>query len=57
MPHQIALTIRATIRPGELSDVRDALADITKMGVPNRLLPFDALPGVHFARFFVLPHS
>lgn len=57
MPHQLAVTIRAFVQPGLLADLEDVLADIAKRGVPNDTLPFDALPGVHFARLFVLPEA
>jgi len=55
MPDQAALTIRAFIRPGSYPELADLLADINRKGADNGYLPFRDLPGVHFARLFVLP--
>jgi hypothetical protein len=51
MPDQKALTIRAPIGPGRQSELEDLLAEIAGKGQ----LPLRELPGVHFARLFVLP--
>jgi hypothetical protein len=48
---QHALTIRAFLRDGHRSQV-DALLE--RMRHDGSMLPFDELPGVHFARVFVL---
>src|SRR6202034_535716 len=53
MPHQAALTVRATILPGKVPELT---ALLNEMGVETnrrQLLPFEQLP-VHFARLFVL---
>jgi len=55
VPDQIAMTIRAFIRPGRSAELMDLLADINRKGAANSCLPFGDLPGVHFARLFVLP--
>lgn len=55
MPDQAAVTIRAFIRPGHSGALADLLADINRKGADNEHLPFRDLPGVHFARLFVLP--
>jgi hypothetical protein len=53
MPHQVALTIRARIRPGQAGDLKRLL---TSMADPaaNRAIPFERLGTTHFARLFVL---
>jgi hypothetical protein len=55
MPDQVALTIRAYVRPGRFAELLGLLADINDKGVGNAYLPFRDLPGLHFARLFVLP--
>src|SRR3712207_4840214 len=54
MTYQAALTVRATIKPGETETLKDLLrivgADIQK----NEFLPFAQLSNVHFARFVIL---
>jgi hypothetical protein len=53
MPHQVALTIRARIRPGQAGALKHLL---TSMADPaaNRAIPFERLGTTHFARLFVL---
>ena len=53
MPHQVALTIRARIRPGQDGALKHLL---TSMADPaaNRAIPFERLGTTHFARLFVL---
>jgi hypothetical protein len=53
MPHQIALTIRATIKPGQAGALKRLL---TEMADPagGRAIPFERLETTHFARLFVL---
>ena len=56
MPHQIAVTVRAAVRPGEVGPLKGALTDMADDGRRANLLPFERLP-VHFARFVVLDES
>jgi hypothetical protein len=53
MPHQVSLTIRARIRPGQAGALKHLL---TSMADPaaNRAIPFERLGTTHFARLFVL---
>ena len=53
MPHQVALTIRARIRPGQAGALKHLL---TSMADPaaNRSIAFELLGTTHFARLFVL---
>jgi hypothetical protein len=53
MPHQVALTIRAWIRPGQADSLKRLL---TSMADPaaNQAIPFERLGTTHFARLFVL---
>jgi len=54
MPHQIAVTVRAPLRPGRAPEVA-ALLDTLGKEVAHDGRPFAGMPGVHFARVFVLP--
>src|SRR6187455_670309 len=54
MPHQIALMIRAPLQSGRGEEVA-ALLDTVAKDVEHDGGPFARLPGVHFARMFVLP--
>jgi len=54
MPHQVAITIHAPIRAGSAADLRELLAELGRKGAHDGAIPFGELPGVHFARFFVL---
>jgi hypothetical protein len=53
MPHQVALTIRAPIKPGQVGALKRLL---TEMADPagGRAIPFERLGTTHFARLFVL---
>ncbi len=51
MPHQVAVTIIATIVDGHAATLHGLLQDMAEE--PNTL-PFDRLPALHFARMFVL---
>ena len=53
MPHQVALTIRARIRPGKAGDLKHLLASMADPAA-NRAIPFERLGTTHFARLFVL---
>jgi hypothetical protein len=53
MPHQVALTIRAPIKPGQTGALKRLL---TEMADPagGPAIPFERLETTHFARLFVL---
>jgi hypothetical protein len=53
MPHQVAVTIKADVRPGQVAALQGWLADVDAGGRRAELFPFERLP-VHFARFVVL---
>ena len=55
MPHQVALTIRAPIKPGEADSLEPLFASMRHNLTGNETLPFGSLRGVHFARFAVIP--
>ncbi|GAA2078874.1 hypothetical protein [Actinomadura alba] len=57
MPHQIAVTIRAPIDEGRADELRKRLVEVGRAGMAGAPFRFDRLPGVHFARFFVLPEQ
>jgi hypothetical protein len=54
VPHQILVTIRAPLRPGRAVQVA-SLLDLLRTSVRQDGGPLADLPGVHFARVFVLP--
>jgi hypothetical protein len=54
MPNQEAVTIRASVRPGCLDQLRAVLSSINADVESNPLLPFGKMSGVHFARFVIL---
>jgi hypothetical protein len=54
VPHQIFVTIRAELRPGRAGEVASLLDALRKI-VEQDGGPLADLPGVHFARVFVLP--
>lgn len=56
MPHQVAITIRAAIRPGHEPALSALLAQIGTDDQRPKQLPFESLP-VHFARFVVLDET
>ena len=53
MPHQVALTIRAPIRPGQAEALEGLLATMADPA-SGRRIHFDRLATTHFARLFVL---
>jgi hypothetical protein len=58
MPHQVALTVRATIDPARQDDLARLLENMGAEGAArNSVLPFADLAGVHFARLFVVEQS
>jgi hypothetical protein len=57
MPHQVALTLAAHVRPGE-SEALGRLLETMGDGVANgSVVDFAALDGVHFARFVLLEET
>ena len=58
MPHQVAVTVRAPIADGNGGDLSRLLASMGRQGAAhNDVLPIGHLPGVHFARLFVLEET
>jgi hypothetical protein len=53
MPHQVALTIRAPIKPGQADALRRLLASMADPAA-RQAIPFERLGSTHFARLFVL---
>jgi hypothetical protein len=54
MPHQVALTIIAEVKPGQVEELKRLLRSLDDRGPAGDGLPFEQLDMVHFARFFVL---
>jgi hypothetical protein len=54
MPHQLALTVLAPIKPGRTEELKRLLTSMQNGGPSATALPFRKLPMVHFARLFVL---
>ena len=54
MSHQLALTVRATVKRGETDALGRLLTSMGADGAHNAVIPFAALPGVHFARLLLL---
>ena len=52
MPHQVALTIRAPIKPGQAGALKRLLAQMADPA-GGRAIPFERLETTHFARLFV----
>jgi hypothetical protein len=57
MAHQIALTVGAPIRAGELEAVEKLLDAMALDSAHNRLLPFGELPSTHFGRILIVELS
>src|SRR5664279_894206 len=58
MPHQVALTVRATVAPARYDDLARVLEVMGSEGAAgNSVLPFGDLAGVHFARLFLVEQS
>jgi hypothetical protein len=53
MPHQVALTIRAPIKPGQADALRRRLVSMADPAA-QQAIPFERLDTTHFARLFVL---
>ena len=56
MPHQVAITIRAAVRPGQTAALTQLLQQMGGDDQRPSLLPFEVL-AVHFARFVVLDET
>jgi hypothetical protein len=56
MPHQLALTILADIKPGHAEELKSLLVSLDGESAVDEL-PFRQLDMVHFARFFVLDET
>jgi hypothetical protein len=54
MAHQVALTIRAGIKPGQMAQLKSELAIVNADIEHNELVPFRSLSNVHFARFVII---
>jgi hypothetical protein len=58
VPHQVALTVRATIADARYDDLAQVLETMREEGAArNSVLPFADLASVHFARLFVVEAS
>ena len=58
MPHQVAVTVQATVAAGREDDLARLLEQMREEGAAgNSVLPFADLAGVHFARLFVIAAS
>ncbi len=51
---QLALTVIATVKDGQVEQLRQVLATIGRDSASNALLPLSRLSGVHFARLLLL---
>ena len=54
MPHQVGLTVIASVKRSAIEDLRTALREIGADPAHNGLLPFARLKGIHFARFLLM---
>ena len=57
MPHQVALTLAANVRAGEVERLKRLLATMGDGVANTSVVDFGALDGVHFARFVVLDEA
>ncbi len=54
MTHQVALTVRAAVGPGQADALRALLAQMQRAGACNDVIRFSDLPATHFARLLVV---
>ncbi|MPZ99141.1 MAG: hypothetical protein GEU80_07355 [Dehalococcoidia bacterium] len=54
MPHQVALTVSAPIKPGATADMKRLLEEMSAAGACNPVIPFARLRATHFARLQVV---
>jgi hypothetical protein len=57
MPHQVALTLAANVRPGEAERLRRLLETMGDGVANGSVVDLGALDGVHFARFVLLDEA
>ncbi len=57
MPHQVALTLVAKVRPGEAVSLKELLETMGDGVANGSVVDLGALDGVHFARFVVLDEA
>jgi len=57
MPHQVALTLVAPVRTGEVESLKTLLESMGDGVANGSVVDFAALDGVHFARFIVLDEA
>ena len=57
MPHQVALTIVAKVRPGEVESLKELLETMGNGVANGSVVNLGTLDGVHFARFVVLDET
>src|SRR5262245_2452894 len=57
MAHQVALTVGAPIKVGELEAVEKLLDAMALDSAHNRLIPFGELPSTHFGRILIVELS
>jgi hypothetical protein len=57
MPHQVALTLVAQVRPGEVGSLQTLLESMGNGVANGSVVDFAALDGVHFARFIALDEA
>jgi hypothetical protein len=57
MPHQVALTLVAQVRPGEAESLKRLLESMGDGVANGSVVDLGALTGVHFARFVVLEEA
>jgi len=57
MTHQVALTIIAEIKAGEVEDIKQLLKTMSDNAACNSIIPFGKFSNIHFARLFVLDES
>jgi hypothetical protein len=57
VPHQVALTLVAQVRPGEAASLQELLGTMGNGVANGSVVDFGALDGVHFARFVALDEA
>ena len=57
MPHQVALTLAANVRPGEVESLKQLLGTMGDGVANGSVVDLGALEGVHFARFVLLDEA
>jgi len=57
MPHQIGVTIRAPVAADRVPELRAWLAEIARKGLADGPFDFAHVPGLHFARFYLLEET